>query len=211
MSAPIFRAFGIARLRMASDGVGVTTLVCGYGCPLRCRYCLNPQSWAVGTPTRDYTPDELYRVLRIDDLYFRATGGGVTFGGGEPLLYADFLPAFRAVCGTEWRINVETSLAVSPDAVMQAASAADVFYVDVKAGEDAVYRAYTGQGSTLARENLARLLDAVGPARIVARVPTIPAYADHAAAEETADRLRAMGVTQIDRFTYRLPAKEKTS
>lgn len=209
MSVPVFSAFGISRLRMASDGVGVTTLVCGYGCPLRCRYCLNPQSWAAGTPTRDYTPEELYQVLRADDLYFRATGGGVTFGGGEPLLYADFLPAFRAVCGSDWRINVETSLAVSTEAVMQAASAADVFYVDVKAGDDAVYRAYTGQGSALVWDNLVRLLAEIGPDRLIVRVPTIPAYADDAEAEKTADRLRTMGVTQIDRFTYRLPKEMK--
>ncbi len=205
MSAPIFRAFGISRLRMASDGVGVTTLVCGYGCPLRCRYCLNPQSWAAGTPTRDYTPEELYRVLKIDDLYFRATGGGVTFGGGEPLLYADFLPAFRAVCGDGWRINVETSLAVDHRAVELAAEAADVFHIDIKAGDDAVYRAYTGRDSTLVRDNLALLLARVGAERIVARVPTIPGYADDTAADCTAEQLRGMGITRIDRFTYRLP------
>lgn len=207
MSTPIFRAFGISRLRMASDGVGVTTLVCGYGCPLRCRYCLNPQSWAAGTPTRDYTPEGLYRVLRIDDLYFRATGGGVTFGGGEPLLYADFLPAFRAVCGPDWTINIETSLAVDRHAVELAAGAGDVFYVDIKAGDDAVYRAYTGQGSARVWDNLAWLLERVGAERIIARVPTIPGYADDAAADAAAEHLRAMGVTQIDRFTYRLPAE----
>ncbi|MBQ8396645.1 MAG: radical SAM protein [Clostridia bacterium] len=207
MSAPIFRAFGISRLRMASDGVGVTTLVCGYGCPLRCRYCLNPQSWAAGTPTRDYTPEGLYRILKIDDLYFRATGGGVTFGGGEPLLYADFLPAFRAVCGPDWTINLETSLAVDRSAVELAAEAVDIFIVDIKAGDDAAYRAYTGQGSERVRDNLGWLLDRVGPARIIARVPTIPGYADDAAADAAADCLRAMGVTQLDRFTYRLPSK----
>lgn len=206
MSAPIFRAFGISRLRMASDGVGVTTLVCGYGCPLRCRYCLNPQSWAVGTPTRDYTPEGLYRVLRIDDLYFRATGGGVTFGGGEPLLYADFLPAFRAVCGPEWTINIETSLAVDCRAVELAAGAGDVFIVDVKAGDDGAYRAYTGQGSALVWDNLTWLLSRVGAERVIVRVPTIPSYADEAAADATAERLRGLGVTQIDRFTYRTKA-----
>lgn len=207
MSGSFFRAFGISRLRMASDGVGVTTLVCGYGCPLRCRYCLNPQSWAPGTTTRDYTPEELYRVLKIDDLYFRATGGGVTFGGGEPLLYADFLPAFRAVCGDGWRINIETSLAVERRAVELAAGAADMFYVDIKAGDDAAYRAYTGQGSELVRDNLAWLLGRVGTERIIVRVPTIPGYADDAAADAAADQLRGMGLTQIDRFTYRLPGE----
>ena len=203
MSAPIFRAFGVSRLRMASDGVGVTTLVCGYGCPLRCRYCLNPQSWAPGTTTRDYTPEGLWKILRIDDLYFRATGGGVTFGGGEPLLWADFLPAFRAVCGEEWRINIETSLAVERPAVELAAQAGDLFIVDVKTGNDGVYRAYTGRSGDLAWDNLAWLLARVGPDRIMARVPHIPGYTDEADDEATAARLRTMGITQIDRFVYR--------
>jgi len=144
-------------------------------------------------------------VLKIDDLYFRATGGGVTFGGGEPLLYADFLPAFRAVCGPEWRINIETSLAVDRSAVALAADAADVFYVDVKAGDDAVYRAYTGRDSRQVWGNLTWLLDCVGAERIVVRVPTIPGYADDATADRTAEHLRGMGITRIDRFTYRLP------
>ena len=205
MSTPIFRAFGVSRLRMASDGEGVTTLVCGYGCPLRCRYCLNPQSWREGTVTRDYTPEELWRVLKRDDLYFRATGGGVTFGGGEPLLYADFLPAFRVVCGDEWRINVETCLSVPRRAVELAAQAADCFYVDVKEGDPSRYAAYTGREGNLAGDNLTWLFSAVGADRIVARVPRIPGYNTERDTDATAERLRTMGITRIDRFVYRLP------
>ena len=205
MSTPVFRAFGVSRLRMASDGEGVTTLVCGYGCPLRCRYCLNPQSWREGTVIRAYTPEELWRVLKRDDLYFRATGGGVTFGGGEPLLYADFLPAFRAVCGAEWRMNVETCLSVPRRAVELAAQVADCFCVDVKEGDPARYAAYTGREGKLAWDNLAWLLSAVGGDRIVARVPLIPGYNTEADTDATAERLLAMGITRIDRFAYRLP------
>lgn len=205
MTAPTFRAIGIARLRMASDGEGVTTLVAGYGCPLRCQYCLNPHSFAPETKTRAYTPTELYSVVRQDDLYFRATGGGVTFGGGEPLLQAEFLPAFRAVCGDDWRLNCETCLAVPRRSVELAAEVIDHFFVDYKAGPANVYFAYTGQFPRLVRDNLAYLREAVGPDRITVRVPTIPGYVDDACADATADALRAKGFTDIDRFTYRLP------
>ena len=211
MSTPVFRAFGISRLRMATDGVGITTLVCGYGCPLRCRYCLNRWSWLPDTKTRDYTPEELYRVLKIDDLYFRATGGGVTFGGGEPLLWADCLPAFRAVCGDGWQINVETSLAVPREAVTLAADAADCLIVDVKSADDAIYRAYTGMPSALAWDNLAYLLARIGPDRLIARVPLIPAYSDEASADRTEERLRQMGITRIDRFVYQIRDEQKVS
>ena len=80
----------LSRLRMQTDGVGVTTLVAGAGCPLRCKWCINKKLLAMGKPER-VTPRQLYEKVRCDDLYFRATGGGVTFGGGEPLLHAAFL------------------------------------------------------------------------------------------------------------------------
>ena len=81
----------INRHRLTTDGVGVTTLVAAYGCPLSCKYCineriLNPDSLKSCV---HMTPQQLYDRLKIDDLYFIATGGGVTFGGGESLLHAD--------------------------------------------------------------------------------------------------------------------------
>lgn len=77
---------GLSRHRIGVDGAGVTTLVAFHGCPLNCKYCLNPQALSPKGVWKRYTPDELFRVVSKDDLYFRATGGGITFGGGEPLL-----------------------------------------------------------------------------------------------------------------------------
>lgn len=89
------RIIGISRHRLSTDGDGVTTLVAFHGCPLRCRYCLNPQSLSDGERFRFYTPEELYAETRIDELYFIATNGGVTFGGGEPSLHTHFISEFR--------------------------------------------------------------------------------------------------------------------
>ena len=44
MNVPVFPLFGLSRLRMGSDGQGVTTLVAAKGCPLRCKWCCNPES-----------------------------------------------------------------------------------------------------------------------------------------------------------------------
>jgi pyruvate formate lyase activating enzyme len=96
---------------MGIDGKGVTALVAGAGCPLRCRWCINKKLLAEngGTPV---TAEELNEKVKRDDLYFRATGGGVTFGGGESLLHTDFYERFREVCSPEWKLCAETSLSV---------------------------------------------------------------------------------------------------
>ena len=82
--------FSIARHRLVTDGQGVTTLVGAYGCPLQCRYCINPHAWRPSTLEKcmRLTPEQLYDKVKIDNLYFLSTGGGVTFGGGESLLHA---------------------------------------------------------------------------------------------------------------------------
>src|SRR5574344_2221516 len=77
---------GLSRHRIGVDGAGVTTLVAFHGCPLSCKYCLNPQALSPKRVWKRFTPEELFHKVKKDDLYFRATGGGVTFGGGEPLL-----------------------------------------------------------------------------------------------------------------------------
>ena len=111
---PTFPLAFCDRLRMATDGAGVTALVGAYGCPLQCKLCINPQTWhkrGDGKPnfTR-VTPAEMYDRVKIDSLYYLATGGGVTFGGGEPLLHTDFITAFRALCPKDWHIYAETCL-----------------------------------------------------------------------------------------------------
>ena len=193
-----------ARLRMATDGQGVTTLVVFHDCPLRCKYCINAYSFVPSTKREDMTPQELYDRVKIDDLYFVATGGGVTFGGGEPLLRAEFLREFRALCGDRWHLCAETSLNVPREAVGIAAECIDTFYVDCKDTDPAIYKAYTGKDNTLMLENLALLLSLVGPHRVVVRVPLIPAFNTPAHQEASRERLRDMGVTQFDLFPYKV-------
>lgn len=191
-----------ARLRMGSDGQGVTTLVCFHGCPLRCRYCLNPFSFDPATAVRQMTPRQLYEQVRIDRLYFIATGGGVTFGGGEPLLRARFLKAFRQLCGEGWHLCAETSLSVPWEQVQEAAECIDMFYVDCKDTDPAVYRSYTGMDNALMLENLRRLLTLVGPDRVQVRLPLIPGYNTEDHRRRSVRLLEGLGVTRFDLFTY---------
>ncbi len=86
----------ISRLRMGTDGKRVSTLVTFFDCPLNCKYCMNDYCHKSkhifeSVPRGAYTPQELMHVLRKDDIYYRMSGGGVTFGGGEPLLQSAFI------------------------------------------------------------------------------------------------------------------------
>ncbi len=197
-----FPVTAVSRLRMATDGEGVTTLVCAWGCPLRCEYCLNKFTWDEKTGAEHLTPKELYDRVRLDSLYFEATGGGVTFGGGEPLLYAEFFPEFREITGSKWKLYAETCLSVPREKLLSAVQVMDGFIVDIKDTDPEVYRAYTGREVTLAMENLRLLTSLVDPARIRVRLPLIPSYNTDAHRDRSEILLRDMGITNIERFTY---------
>lgn len=200
VTAPVIT---FSRLRMTTDGEGVTTLVIFHDCPLRCKYCLNPFSFAPDTKREELTPHQLYDRVKIDDLYFVATGGGVTFGGGEPLLRADFLKEFRALCGDRWHLCAETSLNVPAEAVRTAAECMDMFYVDCKDTNPEIYKAYTGIQNAQMLENLRTLISLVGAERVVVRVPLIPGYNTEDDREKSRALLTSLGVTQFDFFTYK--------
>lgn len=192
----------VARHRIRTDGEGVTSLVCFYGCPLRCRYCLNPFTTAPGTKFTPMDAAQLYEQLRVDELYFLSTGGGVTFGGGEPLLYAGFLRQFRGVCGGEWRLTAETSLAVPWEQVEAALDCLDEWIIDIKDTDPRIYRRYTGKENGLVLENLQRLAERIPPERVLLRLPLIPGYNTEADRRRSQERLEQMGFTRFDLFTY---------
>lgn len=192
----------ISRHRLATDGQGVTTLVGFYGCPLRCKYCLNPRCFSDDKKYTLLTPAELYSKVVVDDLYFVATGGGVTFGGGEPLMHVEFIRGFRSLCGDRWRICAETCLGVPTENVLIAAKACDEFIVDVKDTDGEIYRAYTGKDNSLVLENLKMLLSLVGSERILVRLPLIPRYNDEEKRQSSIALLKGIGITRFDLFEY---------
>ena len=200
LTAPIVAR---SRHRMLVDGEGVTTLVCFHGCPLRCHWCLNPFTLNPDTKKEILTPRELYEKVRIDELYFLSTGGGVTFGGGEPLLYSDFIQEFRKICGSDWHLCAETSLNVPWENVATAADCIDYFYIDCKDTDPDIYRRYTSQDNARMLSNLRRLLEIAGPERITVRIPLIPEFNTKEDQIRGQKLLQSMGVVNFDLFTYR--------
>ena len=152
--------------------------------------------------TTAYTPDALYKKIKRYTPYFRASGGGVTFGGGEPLLRAEFIKDFRAICGDAWKICVETSLSVPWENVSLASECVDKFYVDCKDTSPEIYRNYTGKDNAIVLENLEKLIKKVGPERVVVRLPLIPEFNTDEDREKSKKLLSEIGVLNFDLFNY---------
>ena len=192
----------INRHRLTTDGEGVTTLVGFHGCPLQCEYCLNPQCLQSDGVWRRMTPGELYSEVEIDDLYFVATGGGICFGGGEPLLRSDFIKAFAEIMNPEWKLTIETSLNVPLKNVKAIASLVQMWYVDIKDMNPDIYKAYGCKENKQVVSNL-QWLAANGYAdKVIIRLPLIPEYNTDEDRQRSQQQLEKMGFTNFDKFNY---------
>ncbi len=198
------KIIGIARHRLSTDGDGVTTLVAFHGCPLCCRYCLNPQSLGDGGRFREYSPEKLYTETRIDELYFLATNGGVTFGGGEPCLQPGFIRRFRELCGDSWQINLETSLNVPTDNIASLLPVVNTLIIDIKDMNPEIYRNYTGQDNSLVLSNLRLIADSGRQEDCIIRIPLIPEFNTDADRDASRATLEQLGFSRFDLFTYQI-------
>jgi len=192
----------INRHRLTTDGEGVTTLVGFHGCPLHCEYCLNAQCLQADGVWCRLTPGELYSEVEIDDLYFVATGGGICFGGGEPLLRSDFIKAFAEIMNPEWKLTIETSLNVPLENVKAIASLVQMWYVDIKDMNPDIYKAYGCKENKQVVSNL-HWLAANGYAdKVIIRLPLIPEYNTDEDRQQSQQQLEKMGFTNFDKFNY---------
>lgn len=195
---------GISRHRLGRDGEGVTTLAAFHGCPLRCKYCLNPQCLREEGVYDFLTPQELLEKVKIDDLYFQATGGGITFGGGEPATHSKFIEEFRSISNPVWKINIETSLNVPQEHIERIAPFIHQFIIDIKDMNSDIYKAYTGITNTQVRDNLEYLSQAGLSSRCHIRIPLIPNFNTQADTEYSKQALMQMGYADFDVFEYQV-------
>ena len=133
--APII---GISRHRLGSDGRGIRTLVAFHGCPLSCLYCLNPSCLSPKSDSQLISVDDIVKILHKDALYFLATQGGVTFGGGEPFLRYDFIRKVIEKNAEKLDVTLETSLNVPRKNIEAVLPYIREFIVDIKDMDDTI-------------------------------------------------------------------------
>lgn len=211
-----------------NDGDGIRSTVFLKGCPLRCKWCANPESWnsapevlffreqcsgcgrcvqvcstgaietesgtisgfarerccgcfecctACPTGARKKigytaTVESVLKVIKRDAIFYRESGGGVTFSGGEPFAQPEFLRQLVVSCS---RLGLDT--AVETCACFDWEQVKDIFdlldcvFVDIKHMDDQVHKGLTGVGNRRILENIA-LISRMHPKTIV-RVPLI--------------------------------------
>jgi len=194
---------GIERLREDTDGFGIRSLVLIGGCPLNCKYCGNAEYKDIFIGSKSFSVSQLGRKLEKDGIYFEQTGGGVTFGGGEPLLQSKFILDF---CNTYnmWNVDIETSLNVDFQNVQRLADCIDVWHIDIKDMNPNIYRSYTGKDNSIVIENLEYLIKKISPERLHIRVPEIPDFNSENDIQKSVETLRKMGFTNIEIFEYKI-------
>ena len=192
---------GISRLRMGTDGHGITDLVAFHGCTLHCKYCLNPRCFAPQR-AKQMSADEVMQEIEKDELYYMATDGGVTFGGGEPLLNSHFIIDVLELGAKQWNVTVETSLNVPFHHIVELLPYVDEYIVDIKDMNPEIYERYTGRNNDLVKSNLKYLIEKGPSNNITCRIPLIPEYNDDQAQERSKEELTRMGIKKFDLFTY---------
>lgn len=193
--------FSINRHRIGIDGHGITTLVGLSGCPLKCPYCLNPKCKNKGL---EISTSELLEKVKVDNLYFLASGGGVTFGGGEPLLQYEFIKSFMDLCDSRWRINIESSLNVPLENVIHLVQNVDQWIIDIKDLNEKRYSKYTGKNNDYVLKNLLFFVENNLQNKSLIRVPLIPGYNTIKDVRSSVKRLKEMGFNTFDEFTYQV-------
>lgn len=168
---------GYNRLRMGTDGKGVTTLVAMYGCPLRCKFCINSDLYNL--KVKNCSIEQLYNKVVVDDLYFSYTNGGVCFGGHEPLLQSEFIREFVLYVrnkGKSWRFTVETCLNVDRSAVEGLLDYVDCWIIDIKDMNNSIYQVYTGESNEKVINNLRYMADQLDKIDVFLRIPKINGF-----------------------------------
>jgi pyruvate formate lyase activating enzyme len=129
---------------------------------------------------RVVTADEVMAEVRRDAPFFRRSGGGVTFSGGEPLSQpALLLECLRRARRWGYHTAVETCGHVPWEDLCRAAALTDLFLYDLKQLDPERHEGLTGVGNELILDNLAMLLEA--GAEVIVRVPVVPGANDDAA------------------------------
>lgn len=168
------------------DGPGIRTTVFFKGCPLRCKWCCNPETQEIQSQTfieggqakmigEEITVAEVMDEVKKDNIYYRRSGGGLTLSGGEALAQPTFARYILEACNISG-INtaIETTGFASYETLQSIIPFVNLFLFDVKHISDEKHKLFTGQSNKLILSNLKKLCD--NNVQLIVRIPVIPTF-----------------------------------
>lgn len=160
------------------DGPGIRTVVYLKGCPLRCFWCHNPESWDQCSNSGFYkTTDELLAILLKDILFYKNSNGGVTLSGGEPTIQKEFiLELLLKLKEKNIHTAIETCGFFSSSILNTLEKVTDLFLFDLKHLDPLKHKSGTNISNELIISNFKLLLKLVGNTRVIVRIPMIPGF-----------------------------------
>ena len=139
------------------DGPGIRIVIFMQGCPLRCSFCHNPDTWEI-TSNLKLDANEVVDEIRKYRPYIEM-GGGVTFSGGEPLLQSEFLLDILKLCKKAGiHTCIDTSgTGYSKKYLDEILKYTDLVILDIKAIEKENYKKITGMSINMVEYFIERL------------------------------------------------------
>jgi pyruvate formate lyase activating enzyme len=170
------------------DGPGIRTIAFLKGCPLRCKWCCNPESFTREPQTivlrdepqvtgREITVGELVDVFLKDMIYYRRSkNGGITLSGGESLFQPDFAEALLQVCRQKsLHTAIETTGFADYAVIERYLPWLNLVMLDIKHMSPQKHKEFTGVDNARILEN-ARRLAAQKAVEVIIRVPVVPGF-----------------------------------
>lgn len=130
-----------------NDGEGIRSTIFMSGCPLRCKWCCNPESWDMnpGKYAKKMTVSEVLEEVKRQMIFYRYSNGGITFSGGEPTYQAEFL---RNLVYNFYDMGIhqtiETSGYFNWDDLEDIFEKLDFIFIDIKHMDGKIHKHYTG-------------------------------------------------------------------
>ncbi len=207
------RIFDIQRYSI-HDGGGIRTIVFLKGCPLRCKWCCNPegQHYEIEKMTlggkekivgKDVTVGEIIDIIERDRIYYRRSGGGLTLSGGESLTQPDFAVALLKAA-KERGINtaMESTGFADFSVISRYLPYLDLYLMDIKHINSAKHKEFTSQPNERILENAVKITNA--GTKLIVRTPVIPTF--NATKEEIGEIAKfassLKGVTEMHILPY---------
>ena len=207
------RIFDIQRYSI-HDGGGIRTIVFLKGCPLRCKWCCNPegQHYEIEKMTlggkekvvgQDVTVGEIIDIVERDRVYYRRSGGGLTLSGGESLTQPDFAVALlKAAKERGIHTAMESTGFADFSVISRYLPYLDLYLMDIKHINSAKHKEFTSQPNERILENAVKITNA--GTRLIVRTPVVPTF--NATKEEIGEIAKfassLKGVTEMHILPY---------